>query len=66
MSRQHSRMIRVEESVEESFDRNKIALSLGDQVDRLTTKQLKVALHAVIAGRSISRAIVYAMNHPKR
>ena len=62
----YSRMIRVEEGVEESYERNFKFLSLEDRIDRLTPKQKTVALKALASGKSLVKAIVFAENHPKR
>ncbi len=64
--KQYTRMIRAEETIEESFDRNTKTLSLTERVERLTPKQIKVALLAVVDGKSIEKAVTFAANHPKR
>ncbi len=64
--KQYTRMIRAEETIEESFDRNTKTLSLTERVERLTPKQIKVALLAVVSGKSIEKAVTFAANHPKR
>ena len=62
----YPRMIRVEESVEDSYARNFKFQTLDDRIDRLTPKQMKVALKALASGKSLVKAIVFAENHPKR
>ncbi len=64
--KQYTRMIRAEETIEESFERNTKTLTLTERVERLTPKQVKIALLAVVAGKSIEKAVTYATNHPKR
>lgn len=62
----YTRMIRAEESVEDSYERNKALSGFEERIDKLTPKQMKVALRYILSGKSLTKAVTLAENHPKR